>query len=89
MATGSVTRNTNWWGLSSTVGLFVLILCYGKGGAQTVAEQVLLWGSLILVHLFGIKAARRRFGGVYLIPLGVYWLLVLAGFLVDYLRRDS
>jgi hypothetical protein len=89
MATGSIERNTNWWGLSSTVGLLVLVLCYGKRGADTAADQVMSWGSLVLVHLFGIKATRQRFGWVYLIPLGAFWLIALIGFLVDYLRRAS
>ena len=89
MSPDSKERNTNWWGLASTFGLLAVILCYGKRGAGGVADQVVSWGSLALVHIFGIKATRQRLGWIYLIPLGACWLIGLVGFLVDYFRRAS
>ncbi len=40
-------------------------------------RQVLLWGPLALIHWFAIQAARRRFGWFYLLPLGLFWIIVI------------
>jgi len=67
---------TNWWGLSSTVGLFAWFLYYFKNEPHTFNDYVLFWGGLALIHFCGINAARRRYGWLYLTPLGVFWAIV-------------
>jgi hypothetical protein len=76
MAVASTTR-TNWWGLASTIGLFVWFLFWFKNEPHSVNGQVLLWGPLALIHWFAILAAKRRFGWLYLVPLGIFWVLVI------------
>jgi hypothetical protein len=77
MAIKFSTRNTNWWGLLSTVTLFVWFLFWFKDVPQTLNGEILFWGTLALIHLFGIKAAMRRFGWVYLVPLSLLWIVVI------------
>ena len=79
MSVSSKTRGANWWGLASTIGLFMWLIFCGKAGPQAFVEKVLCWGSLVLVHIVGIKAATQRFGWVYLIPLVGLWVLALIG----------
>jgi hypothetical protein len=79
MAAASTGR-TNWWGLASTIGLFVWFLfAYGIEPPHGIIEQILLWVPLALIHWFGIQAAKRRFGWIYIVPLGVFWILVIIG----------
>jgi hypothetical protein len=70
------TRSTNWWGLCSTVGLFGWVLFWLKREPGTVMESVLCWGILAAIHFSAIKAARRRYGWLYLGPIGLFWILV-------------
>jgi hypothetical protein len=79
MTTASATRSTNWWGLASTIGLFVWFLFWLGDEPHSIIGQVLLWGPLALIHWFGFQAARRRFGWVYALPLGIFWILVVIG----------
>jgi hypothetical protein len=30
-----------------------------------------------LIHWFGIQAAKQRFGWIYLLLLGIFWMLVI------------
>jgi hypothetical protein len=76
MAIASTAR-TNWWGIASTIGLFVWFLFWFKNEPHSIIGQVLLWGPLALIHWFGIQAGRRRFGWVYIVPLGIFWVLVI------------
>ena len=76
MAVASTTR-TNWWGLASTIGLFVWFLFWFKNEPHRIIGQVLPWGLLLLIHISVIQAARRRFGWVYVFPLAVFWILVI------------
>ena len=55
-------RNTNWWGLCSTVGLFVWVVFWLKREPGTAVESILSWGTLAAIHASAIKAARRRYG---------------------------
>jgi hypothetical protein len=71
------TRSTNWWGLSSTVGLFVWVLFWLKREPRTTTESILCWGTLVAIHFAAIKAARRRYGWFYLAPVGLFWILVI------------
>jgi hypothetical protein len=73
------TRNTNWWGLSSAVGFFVLVLFWGKRQPESLIETILGLTALVAIHACAIKAAPRRYGWVYLVPIGVYWILVIIG----------
>ena len=70
------TRKTNWLGLSSTVGLFIWFLYWFKNEPHSFFAHALLWGPLALIHICAILAARRSFGWFYLIPVGVFWLLI-------------
>jgi hypothetical protein len=70
-------RNTNWWGLCNTVGLFVWVLFWLKREPGTALESVLCWGTLVAIHFSAIKAARRRYGWFYLAPIGLFWILVI------------
>jgi hypothetical protein len=81
MSIESASRNTNWWGRASSIGLFVWFLYWFKNEPKTPIAQVLLWGPLALIHWFGIQAARRRFGWVYLLPLGLFWIIVIVALL--------
>jgi hypothetical protein len=76
MAAASTAR-TNWWGLASTIGLFVWFLFWHANEPHSIVGQILLWMPLALVHLFGIQAARRRSGWVYIVPLGIFWIFVI------------
>ena len=71
------TQNTNWWGLSSTVGLFVWVLFWLKREPGTTTESMLCWGTLVAIHLAAVKAARRHYGWFYLAPIGLFWILVI------------
>jgi hypothetical protein len=71
------TRSTNWWGLCSTVGLFVWILFWLKREPGTAIESALCWGTLAAIHASAIKAARRRYGWFYVAPIGLFWILVI------------
>jgi hypothetical protein len=70
-------RSTNWWGLGSTVGLFVWVVFWLKREPATPLESVLCWGTLIAIHFSAIKAARQRYGWFYLAPIGLFWILVI------------
>jgi hypothetical protein len=70
-------RGTNWWGLCSTVGLFVWVSFWLKRDPRTALESVLCWGTLVAIHFSAIKAARRRYGWFYLAPICLFWLLVI------------
>jgi hypothetical protein len=70
-------RSTNWWGLCSTVGLFVWVLFWLKREPGTPLQGVICWGSLLAIHFLAIKAARRRYGWFYLAPIGLFWILVI------------
>jgi len=70
-------RSTNWWGLCSTVGLFVWSLFWLKREPGTVIESVFCWGTLAAIHASAIKAARGRYGWFYLAPIGLFWILVI------------
>ena len=76
MTTASTAR-TNWLGIASTVGLFVWFLFWLKNEPQSAIGQILCWGPLILIHWLGIEAARRPLGWVYILPLGLFWLLAI------------
>jgi hypothetical protein len=71
------TRSTNWWGLCSTVGLFIWVLFWLKREPGTAMQSVLCWGTLAAIHVSAIKAVRRRYGWFYLVPIGFFWILVL------------
>jgi hypothetical protein len=43
----------------------------------TATESVLSWGTLAAIHFSAVKAARRRYGWIYLAPLGLFWILVV------------
>jgi hypothetical protein len=73
----SSTKDANWWGIASTLGLFVWFLFWFKNEPRNVLEHILLWGPLALVHWFGIQAAKKPFGWLYLVPLGIFWILVI------------
>jgi len=73
----SPTRSTNWWGLCSTVGLFVWILFWLKREPGTAMESVLSWGTLAAIHISAIKAARQRYGWFYLAPICLFWIVVI------------
>jgi hypothetical protein len=77
MVISSAARNINWWGLGSAGGLFAWFLCWVRNGPQTRKESLFFWGTLALIHFVGVKAARQRFGLVYLIPLGVIWVVII------------
>jgi hypothetical protein len=79
MTVDSSTRNTNWWGLASLLGLFVLFLFYFKNEPQTHADQVFFLGVVAVIHFLAIKAARRRHGWIYFVPLALLWLILLVG----------
>ncbi len=80
MSQRSRVGTTNWWGLSSAVGLFAWFLYfYFKNGPSTFNGHVLFWGVFVLIHFCGINAARRRHGWLYLTPLGVFWVIVIVG----------
>jgi hypothetical protein len=49
----------------------------GQERASNPQREVLFWGTLALVHFLGVKAAKQRFGLVYLIPLGVIWVVII------------
>ncbi len=83
MTVNSSIRNTNWWGIAATIGLFAWFLCYFKHEPQTSPDRALFWGLVAMIHFFGIKAARRRRGWIYLVPLGVFWLGFLVTLLLD------
>ena len=68
---------TNWWGLASIAGLFIWFLYWFKNEPQGVNQQVLYWGPLVLVHGLAIRAAKRRYGWIYLLPYGIFWILVI------------
>ncbi len=70
-------RSTNWWGLCSTVGLFLWVVLWLKREPGTVLESVLSWGSLVAIHASAIKATGRRYGWFYLGPIGLFWMLVI------------
>jgi hypothetical protein len=70
-------RNTNWWGLCGTVGLFAWVLFWLKREPGTTIESVLCWGTLAAVHFSAFKATRRRYGWLYLAPIGLFWILVV------------
>jgi acyl carrier protein len=55
-------RSTNWWGLSSTVGLFAWVLFWLKREPRTTIESILCWGTLVAIHFAAVKAVRRRYG---------------------------
>ena len=40
-------------------------------------ESVFSWGTLAAIHLSAIKASRRRYGWLYLAPIGLFWILVI------------
>jgi hypothetical protein len=69
---------TNWWGLSSVVGLLAWFLFYTNNAPCTLNDYVLFWGGLVLVHCCGIEAARRPYGWLYLTPLETFWVIVVA-----------
>jgi len=75
----AATRSANWWGLASTIGLFLWFLFWFGGEPSTIIGRVLLWGPLASIHWFGFQAARQRFGWVYLVPLGIFWILIIIG----------
>lgn len=77
MSIESASRNTNWWGRASVISLFVWFLYWFKNEPKTPIGQVLLWGPLALIHWFAIQAARKRFGWFYLLPLGLFWIIVI------------
>jgi hypothetical protein len=52
------TRSTNWWGLCSTVGLFIWVLFWLKREPGTAMQSVLCWGTLAAIHVSAIKAVR-------------------------------
>jgi hypothetical protein len=79
MTTTSAPGSTNWWGLASTIGLFVWFLFWFADEPHSIIGQVLLWGPLALIHWFAFQAARRRFGWIYVAPLGIFWILVVIG----------
>jgi hypothetical protein len=54
MAVESKVR-TNWWGLASTIGLFIWFLFWFKNEPRSVNEQILLWGPLALIHWFPLR----------------------------------
>jgi len=70
-------RSTNWWGLGSTVGLFVWVLFWSKREPGKALESVLCWGTLVAIHFSAIEAVRRRYGWLYLAPIGLYWILAI------------
>lgn len=74
-----LTTGTNWWGLCSTIGLFAWVSFWLKREPGTVAEGVLCWTTFVAIHLFAIKAARRRYGWFYFAPIGLFWILVIIG----------
>ena len=77
MSTESVQRTTNWWGRASTISLFVWFLYWFKNEPHSVTGQILLWAPLVVIHLLAIQAARKRYGWIYLAPLGVFWIIVI------------
>jgi len=70
-------RSTNWWGLCSTVGLFVWVVFWLKREPGTAVENILSWGTLAAIHVLAIKAARRRYGWFYFAPISLFWILVI------------
>ncbi len=77
MSTESVQRTTNWWGRASTVILFLWFLYWFKNEPHSATGQILLWAPLVVIHLLAIQAARKRYGWIYLAPLGVFWIIVI------------
>jgi uncharacterized membrane protein YgaE (UPF0421/DUF939 family) len=77
MTAFSLTRGTNWWGLFSTVGLFVWVLFWLKREPGTVMESILCLGTLVAIHFSAIKAVRRFHAWFYLAPIGLFWILVI------------
>jgi hypothetical protein len=71
------TRRANWWGLGCAAGLLVWFLFWFKRGPSTRNEAILFWVTLALIHFLGVKAARQRFGLIYLVPLGVVWIVIV------------
>jgi hypothetical protein len=57
--------------------MLVWFLFWFKKGPQTYRESVLFWTTLAVIHFLGVKAARQRFGLIYLIPLVVVWMVIL------------
>jgi hypothetical protein len=70
---------TNWLGLASTIGLFLWFLFWHANEPYTIIGKIWLWTPLALIHWFGIQATKRRFGWVYIVPLGVFWILLIIG----------
>jgi hypothetical protein len=52
-------------------------LYWFKNEPHSGTGQGLLWVPLALIHWFAIQAAKRRFGWVYTVPLGIFWILVI------------
>jgi hypothetical protein len=77
MTDESEARRTNWRGLASTVGLLIWFLCWFKNEPRSTNERTVFWGSLVLVHGLAIRAARRRHGWIYFLPLGIFWILIV------------
>lgn len=77
MSTESVQQNANWWGRASAISLFVWFLYWFKNEPHSLTGQILLWVPLAIIHLLAIQAARRRYGWIYLAPLGLFWVLVI------------
>lgn len=75
-------------GPGSAGGLLAWFLCWVRNGPQTRKESLLFGGTLALIHFLGVKAARQRFGLVYLIPLGVIWVVILVALSGASRRRE-
>ena len=71
------TRSSNWWGLCSTVGLFVWVVFWLKREPGSPVENVTCWVALAAIHFSAFKAAKRRHGWLYLAPIGLFWTLVI------------
>jgi hypothetical protein len=69
-------RKSNWWGRIGAVGLLVWFLCWFKNEPHGANEQTLFWGPLLLIHALATQAARQRYGWFYLLPFGIFWILV-------------
>ena len=77
MSTESVQRTTNWWGRASTISLFIWFLYWFKNEPHSVTGHLLLLVPLVVIYLLAIQSARRRYGWIYLAPLGVFWIIVV------------
>jgi hypothetical protein len=77
MSTESEQLNTNWWGRASTISLFIWFLYWFKNEPHSITGQILLWVPLGVIHLLAIRAVRRRYGWIYLAPLGLFWVIVI------------